>query len=172
MEAASSGSSQILYKAWHPNGAWDIGNTEVTFPSEGVATRPIVLPRDSSALTVLYTAYVQGTPAFMERDRNTILQPLTAVDEGAPPLTESMRGYPNPLRAGQRLRLLGGGAAPGGALEVFDLAGRRVAKAEITLDRDGWQAEIPAAETARWSSGIYFARFARGSPHFRIVVLR
>ena len=173
MEAVRSGSSEILYKASHPNGGWDIGSTEVTVSSDGVAVRPTVLPRDGSTLTVLYTAYLQGVPAFVERDRNTALQPLTAVDEVIRLPHGAFHGAPNPLRAGARLRLTGHGSEPEpGAVEVFDLSGRRVARAPIVPTTDGWWAEVPGSETRGWSSGIYFARLSGGASRLRIVVLR
>ncbi|TMQ71217.1 MAG: M6 family metalloprotease domain-containing protein, partial [Candidatus Eisenbacteria bacterium] len=164
MEAATSGSSQVLYKAWHPSGGWDIGNTEVTGTSDGVAVLPAVVPRDQTSLVVLYTGYVQNVPAFMERDRNTQAQPITAVaDPGPSNRSGFLRGGPNPLRAGDRLRLVGHGATPPGALEVFDLSGRRVARAAIVADGGDWKAEIPGNETRSWPAGVYFARWSESA---------
>ncbi len=173
MEAVTTGSSQILYKAWHPSGGWDIGNTEVTLASDGVAVMPTVVPRDPTSLTTLYTNYAQGVPAFTERNRNTAIQPLTAVPPEAPPLAPEIGGVgPNPLRAGARLRLVGRGPLPVGAFEVFDLSGRRVASASIRASGETWTAEIPGSETRAWASGVYFARVAQGSARWRLVVLR
>ena len=170
MEAVTSGNSQVLYKAWRSNGGWDIGNTEVT-ARDGVAVRPMVLLRDGSSLTVLYNAYVQGMPIFMERDRRMVLQPLTAVGDAPRPSASPIRAGPNPLRAGARLSFLGHGQSPRGALEVFDLHGRRVARAAIAATSDGWRAEIPGSETSSWASGVYFARLEQGRTRLRIVVL-
>jgi hypothetical protein len=170
MEAVASGFSQILYKAWRSDGGWDVGNTEVT-TRDGVSVRPAVLLRDGSSLTVLYTAYVQDIPIFMERDRKVILQPLTAVDEPPMEIFAAMRAAPNPLRAGSRVRFAGRGQPPRGNLDVFDLTGRRVARAPVLSTSEGWYAEVPGHETSRWMSGVYFARLEEGSARLRIVVL-
>jgi hypothetical protein len=54
---------------------------------------------------------------------------------------------------------------------VFDLHGRRVARAAIAATSDGWRAEIPGSETSSWASGVYFARLEQGRTRLRIVVL-
>ena len=171
MEAATSGAFQVLYKAWRSNGGWDMGNTEVT-ARDGVAVRPMVLLRDGTSLTVLYTAYVQGMPVFMERDRRMVLQPLTAVDDEPNVAIAGIRAGPNPLRAGKRLSFLGQGRPPRGTLDVFDLHGRRVARATFRTTSEGWRAEVPGSETSSWTPGVYFARHEESLAQLRVVVLR
>jgi len=91
---------------------------------------------------------------------------------------------PNPLRAGQSLRLAWAGALPGpdAELEFYDLAGRRVAAvrwsaaaaASTGVRPEGGSGLIlEPAVTAPWPAGIYFAR-VRGAraPAARLVYLR
>jgi immune inhibitor A len=172
MEAAAAGGTQILYQEWRSNGGWDVGATEVTAPSEGVAVRPAIVARGQGSVTVVYTNYLQGVAALVERDRNVWTQPLTAVDQpvSAP---RTWRVSPNPMRAGSAIRfaILDPGPDPG-PLVVFDLAGRRMATAALVRRDGGWQAEIAAGETRSWTSGVYFARLPGRPSRARIVVLR
>jgi M6 family metalloprotease-like protein len=169
MEAAQSGGSRILYKEWRPNGGWDVGDTEVTLQGDGVAARPTVLPI-RQGVTVLYTGYPGGVASYMERDRDLVAA-VTAVPEHlhAPSL---WRARPNPLRAGQTLVLTGEGAPVSPVFELFDLAGRVVARTPLVPSQGGWRAEIGGGETRGWRSGVYFARFPGGRVQARIVVLR
>jgi hypothetical protein len=65
------------------------------------------------------------------------------------------------------------GPAPAeGGLDLFDLAGRRVAAAELRPAGGGWSAEIPASVTSTWPNGVFFARAAGGRVRARIVVIR
>ena len=132
-----------------------------------------MLPRREGTVTVLYTGYPGSVPAFMERDRNLWLQPLTAVPERPDSPAWMWRVLPNPVRAGRPLRLQGVSPGTGPArLEVFDVGGRLVASAEMRPNAGGWVAEIPGQTTREWASGIYFARLAGEGARARIVVLR
>jgi immune inhibitor A len=170
MEATTGGITQILYKEWRSNGGWDVGATEVSRTSEGVATLPMVLPRRAGSVTVLYTGYPAGAAAFMERDRNLLQQPLTAVAETPLRKFTPWSALPNPIRAGQRLRLRGGSGP--GLFEVFDIGGRLVGSGESHREGSTWSVEIPSQVTRDWRSGVYFARLRGGNDRARIVVLR
>jgi immune inhibitor A len=170
MEAARSGSSQILYKEWRQAGGWDVGNTEVTLPADGVAARPAVLPGDDG-VTALYIGYPGGQAGFMERDR-LVSQRVTAVAARAPEPARSWRFWPNPVRPGSAIVFAGPGAPPGRMIELFDLAGRALASAPVAVEGRGWRAEIAGARTRAWRSGVYFARFEGEPGRARVVVLR
>ena len=170
MEALRSGVPQILYKEWRQDGSWDLGATEVSHVSDVTATVPTVLPRRASTVTVLYTAYSGTLAQLVERDRNIQPQSLTAVSDAISIEVALWNAVPNPVRAGQRLRLWGSDGP--GVLEVFDLGGRRVATAESRRDARGWWAEIPSEITRNWRSGVYFARIRDRQQSTRIVVLR
>lgn len=173
LEAAASGSSQILYKEWRSNGGWDIGSTEMTRVGDATATRPVFLPLRPGAGTVLYVAYPAAGPALFERDRGLWQQPLAAVPEAAPDAHGEFRAGPNPLCAGKPLLVRLEGRAPlERRLDVYDLAGRRVATAELHAQNGVWSAEIPASTTESWPNGMYFARAAGGRIAARVVVVR
>ena len=172
MEALRGGVPQILYKERrNDGGGWDIGATEVSRVTDGAATVPAVLPRRSGVVTVLYTGYLGSQAQLVERDRNIQPLSLTAVDADAPHMQASIwNAVPNPVRAGQGLRLWGSDGP--GVLEVFDLGGRRVATAQSRRDARGWWAEIRPEVTRDWRSGVYFARVRDRQQSTRIIVLR
>ena len=119
---------------------------------------------------MLYTTYSGPQAQLVERDRNIQPPLLTAVDDAPHLAAPIWNVVPNPVRAGQQLRLWGSDGP--GVLAVFDLGGRRVASAESRRDARGWWAEIPAAVTRNWRSGVYFARVRDQQLSTRIIVLR
>lgn len=170
----NGGVPQVRYKRRHPDFGWDHGSTEVSFPSEGAAARPQVVPATDDEVSVLYFLPVNGGDGQMERRRFVMSGLLASPDPVRAPLPAGVRLGPNPLRAGAPLRLRPGGERPtGDAIDVYDIAGRRVATtAPVSGSDDPW-VEIPGSVTRAWESGVYFAR-ARGSvaAATRLVVLR
>jgi hypothetical protein len=59
-----------------------------------------------------------------------------------------------------------------GWLDVFDLAGRRVAAVPTTVAGGVFSATVGARLTARWSGGVYFARPRGLGTSARFVVIR
>ena len=173
-ENSVAGVPQVRYKRRHPTRGWDIGATEVTFAAAGPAERPAVLPSAPDEVTVLYTATGGATPRFMQH-RRTFDLPAAL---GAPPAPAAAPAWlslaPNPLRAGQVLELRWAGPAlrRPAALEIFDLAGRRVAAAPLEGGGSTWRARFAPTATAGWASGVYFARPTDGRAAARLVVLR
>ena len=170
-----SGVNQIRYLPNRPGRGWDARSTEVTSLADGTAQRAVALATAPGSVTVIYTGYPDGQPHFMERRRLTDTSGPLAV-EGPPPLVlEGLRIGPNPLRAGQALRVSWAGRAieTQPAVEFFDLAGRRLASLALVPTAPGFGGALSPAITTPWPSGIYFAR-VRGSSEnaTRIVFLR
>jgi len=166
-------SQQVFYKRWRRNLGWDFQGTEISTTLDGSAAQTLVLPTSQGNVTVNYVGYDATGPRFMVRRRELDGAPAATVLRRAaePPLALAIR--PNPLRAGQGLELEWSGAppAPGAAVELFDLSGRRVAAATLERGAARWRARFSPALTSKLASGIYFAR-ARGAAAARLVVLR
>ena len=163
-QSATSGMSQIRYRRWRPDRGWDDHSTEVTSLNNFGVQRPNVLPESPGNLSVLYTAYPDGSPHFMVRRRTTDL-PLPLDVAAVRPIALGLSLGPNPLRAGQSLRVSWAARDPGSRPEVdfFDISGRRVASAPLartdaSAGHAGFGGTLPPAVTARWPSGVYFAR--------------
>jgi immune inhibitor A len=166
-EAAVNGSSQILYQEMRPDGAWDVGATEVTRGSDPPATRPMMIPATPGHTTVLYISYAATGGALMERERGDWNPLLTAVPaEPGSRAGLELRIGPNPLVAGAPLHLEG---AAGRALEVFDLTGRRVAAVPAATTAE-W-ITIPGSVTRGWNSGVYFVRAGSARARASFVVI-
>jgi immune inhibitor A len=183
-QSPSVQASQIRYKRWRPGRGWDQRSTEVTLPAMGNAQRPGVAPVSPGVVSVLYAGYAGGQPQFMERRRVTDLP--GALDIAIPPSVAARLVLgPNPLRAGQPLRMSWAGNAPGpnAAVDFFDLSGRLVATARLAPGASasgpaspgviGFGGSLAPAASDGWSSGVYFGR-VRGSrqPATRLVFLR
>lgn len=175
-ELSVSGIPQIRYRQWDPTRGWDVSSTEVTLPTDGFAAFPVLIPIHPLIVTVIYNGNPGGTLAWLERTRNGFLQgPPTAVDDPPPvPRPGTLRIAPNPLPNRHDIQFAG--ALPplpdGARLGIFDLAGRRVASAELVRDGARWTAKIGGAETGRWEAGVYFARVDGLRSATRFVVLR
>ena len=166
---------QVFYKRWRPGLGWDAASTELTQPSDGSSSQPVVLPVMPGRVSVLYVAYPQLEARMMERER--ALEPVPIVlaapsVEMAPPA--GLDVGPNPLRAGQTLefRLAAAGGAPG-RVEVFDVAGRRVAEAPLVTNGAVLLGRLDGDHTRTLGAGLYFARVRdRGGAEARFVVVR
>ena len=87
---------------------------------------------------------------------------------------------PNPVRAGHDVELHWSAAPPPGsgpaapaALEVYDLAGRRVATVDLQAQGTQLSGRLGSGLTRPWLAGVYFVRLRGASgPAQRLVVLR
>lgn len=173
LEATSGTGTQILYKAWRPDGDWDVGSTTVTSRSEQTVTRPLLIPRRHDAVTVLFTRFGGQGATLVERERNPVAQSVTGLGATTwTPEVPQITARPNPLRAGAGLWLGAPSASPGSRMLVHDVAGRLVASAPVTRGTSGPGATFPSRDTARWASGVYFARVAGNRSVTRFVVVR
>jgi hypothetical protein len=91
--------------------------------------------------------------------------------ESAPPANAVLAGFPNPSRGAVRFRRSGASAAP---VDLFDLAGRRVASVEATPLSSGWQWRWDGRDGRGQDAepGVYFARERGASSSFRFVIAR
>jgi len=173
-ESGVSGVQQIRYRRWTTAHGWDVRSTEVSASSDGNASNPRIIALSPGNVSVLYARYDGLAPHFMTRDRRLDSAPPTAV---TPPLTGVVRIAlgPNPLRAGHGLDAWWSGPPDAIAppLELFDIAGRRVAALEFAASGTVRRAHLDAGATRDWASGVYFAR-VRGerAAASRVVVLR
>jgi hypothetical protein len=169
MEMLKNSDLQVRYRRYAPGVGWDFGSTEITRPGEGTALRPTPLPGPGGRLTLVWHAFLGTGIEGMERVRTTAGAPVVGV--AREPAAGRLRIGPNPLRAGAAFAVWGEAlVAPGTELEVVDLAGRRVGRAPAGADG---VARFPGGQTARWSSGVYFARARGGAAGgVRFVVLR
>ncbi len=180
-ERSVSGVTQIRYRRRHPSMGWDANSTNVTEVVDGAAVLPAVLASWPGNPIVLYRSFPGGVPRFMERCRVTDSPGVLAAPQPvavAPPSRLSIR--PNPVRAGRDVEFRWG-AAPGsaagetvcGALDVYDLAGRRVAVVDLQPQGAQLHGRLGSALTRPWLAGVYFVR-PRGAPGAaqRLVVLR
>ena len=180
-ERSVSGVTQIRYRRSHPSSGWDANSTDVTTVADGAAVQPAVLASSPGNVIVLYRSFPEGVPRFMERCRLTDSPRVLAAPQPvavAPPSRFSIR--PNPARAGQEIEFywgaapeLAAGGTGSGALEVFDLAGRRVAVVDLQPQGSQLHGRLGSGRTRPWLAGVYFVR-PRGAPGpaQRLVVLR
>jgi hypothetical protein len=171
----NGGVQQVRYKRWAPDRGWDYGSTEVTLPSDGPAARPAVVPASPGDVSVLYLTFSAGVTQHLERRRR--LAPSTvAVPEPSRPLTAlTFRLGPNPLRAGAPLVFRAGAdlGSSGQVVDLFDLAGRRVASVPLVPRGEEAFGEVRGDATRGWPSGIYFAHLrGRSRGGARLVVIR
>lgn len=161
------------YRVWSPSHGWDFAATDVPAALGGHGILPIVLPNGPAEVTVLYLREEGDDLQLVERTRRLAGVPAITAVPGLRPATldGEWRLGPNPLRAGSRL-LLTEPATRAGRIEIFDLAGRRIAAVDARVDGGFAHAEIAGSETAGWAGGIYFARVAGRPASHRFVVLR
>jgi M6 family metalloprotease-like protein len=173
--AINGGVPQVRYKRGHPERGWDYGSTEITMVSEGGAGRPMIVPGRNDEVSVLYFLPTLETDRLMERRRFMPVGALAAPEPLRLRAGLDVRLAPNPLRAGAplALRIPGDMLGPGSVIELFDLAGRKVASTPLVPHAGDLSAEIPGTITRGWQSGVYFARVRGGRAlGARLVVLR
>ncbi len=174
-ELSRPGGQQIRYRRKPPASGWDFRSTEVTRESEGSAYLPAVVPFSPGNVTVLYTGYPQSDPRFMERRRLLDPPPLLAAPAPMAGTIATLALGPNPLRSGQALELRwsGPGPEPEATVDLFDVAGRRVASVALHRNHDTYRGRLDGGVIAGWPDGLYFAHL-RGEHAIaaRLVVLR
>ena len=208
-ERVVGGVTQVRYRRRQPALGWDAVSTDITSLGDGPAMQPRLLASAPSAATVLYRGFQGATPRFMERRRLNDDSPLVAVADlplVSSPHRLFLR--PNPVRAGQDVEIRmpacsddgpvthldglitrgagaqfsNGGTGPGSlpaVLEVFDLAGRRMAAVGLAPQGAFLHCRLGADVTRRWPAGVYLLRARPGAPAAawagavqRLVVLR
>lgn len=173
--SVSGGLSQVRYKHRSPDRGWDYSSTELTTVAEGSTARPTLVNGLDHEVCLLYFLSTGGAIRPMERRRYSPVNILAAPAPPATPVLLALSARPNPLRAGSALSFRLADRPDGGpdVLEIYDLAGRRVASAPLVDDTGGRRAEIPGSVTRSWGSGVYFARVRdRDTTPTRLVVLR
>jgi len=95
-------------------------------------------------------------------NRVTGLESFIASLQGLPVAGGSLRGFPNPTRGALSFRRAGGAASP---IDLYDVAGRRVASVAPTPLASGWQWSWDGRDEKGASAlpGVYFARERRAS---------
>jgi M6 family metalloprotease-like protein len=208
-ERVVGGVAEVRYRRRQPALGWDAVSTDITSPGDGPALQPRLLASAPNAATVLYRGFQGSSPRFMERRRVNDDSPLVAVTDLPPVSSAPRLFLrPNPARAGQEVEIrlparpLDGpvalrdgstaqwadaqhsneGAGPGSpstVLEVFDVAGRRVAAVSLAPQGAFLQGRLGAELTRRWPTGVYLLRARPGVPAAawagavqRLVILR
>jgi hypothetical protein len=160
----------VRYKLKDPSLGWDVVGTVLAPAGEG-ALQPAILPQGPGNATVLESAQIDGDFGLVERRRVMGTSPTSEAPLPVLPGL-ALRLGPNPLRAGSTLRVTGRIPAAAGWLDVFDLAGRRVAAVPTIVAGGVFSATVDALLTARWPSGVYFARPRGLDRSARFVVIR
>lgn len=165
-ELYPTSAAEIRYLRGSLAEGWDAVPTRVDPAASGSATHPQLLPASKDELNVAFLEYLPDGPRAMIRRRflgdagglSSVASPPARVDG-------RLRAGPNPLRAGRPLSLWYGAAhLPGRpVVEIFDLAGRRLAETPLFEGADGFTATVPASATRLWTTGVCFARVA-GAP--------
>ncbi len=171
-EASVESRVEARYRRWHPDRGWDAAGTLINDGIGGDALQPMVLPRGPLDVSVAFVGYPALDARFMVRTRTdgtVLLDAPEAVD------AEPVRGHagPNPLIRGRALDLRWSAAAVADpAVDLYDLAGRRLATLALEREGDLWRARATPAITREWQPGVYFARpRTPGLPAVRWIVL-
>ena len=173
-ETTVNGTQEIRYKQWSAGRGWDDISTEVTRASDGGSRQPRLVALSPGILCVLFTGYPAGTARFMSRDRRVGGVPLTDAGPAVAVSHLELELGPTPLRAGGTLQLRWIGA-PGPAdatVDLFDLAGRRLASIPLIGTGATRVARVGSSTTSSWAPGLYFARVRSSGATARLVVLR
>ncbi len=159
---------QAYYKRRVAGRGWDLLSTEVTPDSDDDISRPALAVESAGNVTTLYSRASSGGTRLAQRERKLDPPSLTAVAEPPAPARSALAIGPNPLRPGDVL-LARSARAGARWLDVFDLAGRRLAS--TPFDANG-RARLERAEVERLPAGVLFARERHaGSEAVRLVVL-
>lgn len=169
-EAFRAGSPEIRYLRGRAGETWDAVSTRITEPLDGTAARPKILPSTGNDLTIAYLQYRDDGVRILTRQRVVGLP--TAVFRTESNERRTIRIGPNPMRAGQAVRLWYDGPVTGApSAEIFDVGGRRLGRVPLVPAAAGWQAELPASLTSSWRAGVVFARVPGAMREVRLVVI-
>jgi len=157
-EASVSGEPQIRYRRWRPGRGWDFGSTVVSDGIDGPFAQPVAIPASNDVVTVVFSGFEGGVPRLLVRRRTLPLAPLGAPPLVAAPESPAVRVGPNPLPRGAALALIADAALPEPWLDVFDVAGRRLASVRLVRDGERWRGELTGSATRTWPAGVYFIR--------------
>jgi immune inhibitor A len=173
-EALPAGIAEVRYLQSRPGVGWDAVSTRVTDVQDGTASRPVALPASDREVAIAYNQFTDDGTRIRMRRRVVGATALTAAVPIEPTGT-FLRCGPNPLRAGAPLELIWNGVGPveRPRVELFDLAGRRVAEAPLIPAGRGWRAHLSGERTRALAAGVLFARVP-GAPQatVRLVVVR
>jgi hypothetical protein len=173
-ETTLNGTQEIRYKLWTAAHGWDDISTEVTRPADGGSRQPRMAALSPSNLCVLFTGYPAGAARFMSRDRRIGGTPLTDAGPSALLPRLELELGPTPLRAGGTLELrwTGSPGVTGAIVDLYDLAGRRLASIPLSGAGATREARVGSSTTSLWAPGLYFARLRNSRATARLVVLR
>jgi M6 family metalloprotease-like protein len=173
-ETTIDGTQEIRYKHWTDDHGWDFGSTEVTRPSDGGSRQPRLAAFSPGDVSVLFTGYPSSSARFMTRDRRLEGVPLTAAPGVIATTPLAFAIGPNPLRAGASFEMRGSIALSAGhpTVDLYDLAGRRLATLKSSGEGGAWRLRVDGSITSTWPPGLYFARVRGQSGMARLVVLR
>jgi hypothetical protein len=158
------------YKLRSPTRGWEVVSTDLTVPGEG-AIQPIPLPQSPYDVTNLFVSQNFSDSRLAEH-RRLLGSPGTASVPTPAPGLPFLRLGPNPLPPGASLSLSGETAAPAPWVDVFDVAGRRVATMATRVSGKQFSARFGSELTSTWSAGVYFATLRGSRQSARFVVLR
>ena len=121
-----------------------------------------MIPASHDEATVVFSGF-HGTPRFLVRHRVVPPVPLAAPAFRAANDPPALTAGPNPLPRGGALSLFARGALREPWVDVFDVAGRRLASVALRGEGDRWRGELDARETRLWPAGVYFVRPRSGT---------
>jgi immune inhibitor A len=157
---------QVRYMRWWSAHGWDAVPTDISDPLQGSAERVGLVALAKGGVDVLWSDFDGITQRLRARDRRAIdATPLDVPRVSARPLP--LRIGPNPLPAGAELRLAGPALAEQEQVQLYDMAGRRVATAAVSAGGARFAPQVTRALVP----GLYFAS-VRGREAARVVVIR
>ena len=148
---------QIRYRRRTLANGWDFRSTELSDGFTGPFAQPVVLAATQNDVTVAFSGFPDGVPRFLIRRRVISTSPLEKPVVKPTPAIPIAAG-PNPLPRGGSLTLFTPETPNGPWVDVFDVAGRRLASVELRRDAGGWRGELQGRETLAWPAGVYFVR--------------
>lgn len=174
-ESVQTAGVGLRYRHRSTDRGWDAVSTDLSYPDAAGGSRPVPLPTFFGNVSVVYVGTTSPLPSFMVKRRVLSPDPTLDAPVRRAAVTPTLVIGPNPLRAGRPLRVWSGSApiGPAPVADVFDLAGRIVTTIALGPAGGGWSGRLEGETSARWASGIYFARVRtdRGPP-VRLIVLR
>jgi len=166
----SGPTAKVCYKRWTPTGGWEFGGSNVSQPNV-ISTQPLVLPHGPGDVTVLYVS-TDGEDYTLEERRRLFGATGNTSVPVVPSILAGIRVGPNPLHAGSTVRFSGAVSPWDDRLDVFDVAGRRLASVPVRTAAGRFEAVLDGSATRSWRDGVYFAALRGSGERTRFVVLR